>query len=84
MLEVAAVNTVEAFEDGSVKCTCGATAQKGDAKRFQRRHPSLCSDRKKLAHDLAQGTRCVDAAESDEHIGRRWDSLERVLGGEPR
>ena len=67
-------------------CDCGAKAFLHEAKRFNKRHPALCSARKAFAKQLAQGTRCVDAEESDAHIGRRerWDAIERALGGEPR
>jgi hypothetical protein len=71
------------FSDGSKACSCGAKARKGDAKRFMRRHPKLCSARQKLAQDLARGTRAVDSEESDARIGRQWDAIERAWRGYP-
>jgi len=63
---------------------CGAKAFLSERKRFNKRHPALCSARKAFSKQLAQGTRCVDAEESDARIGKRWDAIERALGGEPR
>ena len=49
--------------------SCGAKAFLSERKRFNKRHPALCSARKALSKQLAQGTRGVDAEESDAHIG---------------
>ena len=68
--------------------SCGAKAFLSERKRFNKRHPSLCSARKAFSKQLAQGTRCVDAedlADQDRAARReRWDAWERSLGGEPR
>lgn len=50
-------------DTGDVACSCGASAKRIDAKRFLRRHPSLCSERRRVAMDLANGTRCIDDTE---------------------
>lgn len=66
---------------GKLECSCGANAEPKDRKRFLKRHPSMCSERREFTRKVAQGTRCVD---DDEAIGARWDALERALGGNPR
>jgi hypothetical protein len=70
--------------------SCGAVCDEANqAKRFNRRHPALCGARKAFSAQIAKGTRSVEADdhkihEEDEAIGRRWDRLERMLGGTPR
>lgn len=43
-------------------CPCGASAPDTtkERKRFQRRHPALCSERKAFNKQLAQGVRSVE------------------------
>lgn len=51
---------------GMPECSCGAKAKRANgrnAKRFLRRHPALCSARRKFAQHLAQTTRVVDDEE---------------------
>ena len=53
--------------DGTLTCSCGAVCRKPkDRKRFKARHPVLCSERRDFAHQLAQGTRCVETTGTDE------------------
>jgi len=50
---------------------CGATAEPKDRKRFERRHPALCTARRDFAKQLAQGTRCVEPTTWEEHEAAR-------------
>lgn len=60
------------------KCECGAVCKDPkDLKRFQRRHPKMCQERKTFAQQLAQEVRCVeDSVEHDDSHSRvkhTWD-----------
>ena len=63
--------------------SCGAKAFLSERKRFNKRHPVLCSARKAFTKQIAQGTRCVDAEESDARIGlptrEEWDAIGREI-----
>lgn len=50
-------------DTGDVSCSCGASAPRTESKRFLKRHPKLCSERRRFAMELAEGTRCVDDEE---------------------
>ena len=55
---------------------CKATCEPKDRARFMRRHPAKCNQvqaKRDFSKKLAAGVRCVDAAESDAHIGRLED-----------
>jgi hypothetical protein len=54
-------NTVTLIS-GELVCTCGAKAQdnSSESKRFKKRHPGKCSERRDFTKQLAQGTRSVD------------------------
>lgn len=63
-------NSVVTHPDGSVHCSCGATADRKDSRRFLRRHPALCNvkaaeeeEKREVSKELARGTRAVDDAE---------------------
>jgi hypothetical protein len=47
---------------GILTCSCEATARNtpGEARRFLKRHPKLCSERRAFTKRLAGGTRSVD------------------------
>ena len=47
-------------DTGGVVCSCGASSPRNGASRFLTRHPRLCTERRNIAHQLAQGVRCVD------------------------
>jgi hypothetical protein len=47
-------------------CSCGATCTPRDRKRFQSRHPKLCSERRAFSMRLAQGVRSVEDADRQE------------------
>ena len=53
-------------DTGEAFCTCGASAKKGEAKRFLQRHPSMCSARRLFNRRLAQGVRCVEDRRTNE------------------
>ena len=48
--------------NGELVCTCGAKAQdnSSESKRFNKRHPGKCSERRDFTKQLAQGIRSVD------------------------
>ncbi len=54
-------------------CTvCGATCtERKDMRRFERRHPALCAERKEYTKQLAQGTRAVEDEEDRQRCGGR-------------
>ena len=59
---------------GQLVCSCGARSGKNGVKRFNSRHPEMCSSRREWARQLAKGTRCVEELETNEesptHGGR--------------
>ena len=57
------------------QCSCGAKSERNGHNRFLARHPKLCSERRALAHVLAQGTRCVD-----EEAGRKGEGKAGRVG----
>lgn len=56
----------EVREVSFIVCKCGArlrtTAPDWEHRRFMKRHPKLCSERKAFAKQLAAGTRSVEDA----------------------
>ena len=50
-------------------CSCGASARKSEVKRFLSRHPRICSERRRFAQQLAQGTRCVEGTDHSKRRG---------------
>lgn len=57
--------------DGLTCAKCGAVGEAKDRKRFLRRHPKLCTARRKFNEHLAGGTRSVGTSqEEDVHLYR--------------
>ena len=50
---------------GQLVCSCGARLGKNGAKRFNSRHPEMCSSRREWARKLAKKTRCIDDLETN-------------------
>ncbi len=55
---------------------CSDTSR--ELKRFQRRHPALCTARKAFAKQLAQGTRSVEPTTWEEHQAQRNDGEDLI------
>lgn len=53
-------------DNGWIACSCGATVPDNPRyrARFLKRHPTLCSERREFAEQLATGTRSVDEDEA--------------------
>ena len=55
-------------DTGGVVCSCGASSPRNGACRFLSRHPRLCTERRNIAHQLAQGVRCVDDPDAPDAV----------------
>lgn len=58
------------IQDDKIVCQCGASSSKAskELKRFLKRHPAKCSERREFSKQLAEGTRSVDADENAPQI----------------